>query len=207
MPAIHETRLPVPCSRLRGQRILISQSGARFRDIAVDPLAHCMLLSIEEEGAAYGAASRGNIASGSRHPTSELPTHLLVHDLLAAERPGYTALLHAHVNELIAMSMHPGLRTKDAFASALMSVHPEMPVYFPGGIGFVPYIDAGTSAIGEATTAEFRTVDIVVWQRHGVLAVGRDIDEAFDRIAIAAKAASLWLLCRQNGFDPCVPSA
>jgi rhamnulose-1-phosphate aldolase len=201
-PASLSARLPVHCRHLWEQRILISHSGARFRDIAVDPQAHCATIHIDAAGSGYTLETGAGGSAGVAQPTSELPTHLLVHDTLVSGRPSQTALLHAHVNELIAMSMHPKLRSKDRFIQALISVHPEMREYFPDGIGFVPYIDAGTIDIAQATAGEFRDKNLVVWQRHGALAAGKDIEEACDHIAIAAKAAALWLMCRSAGFDP-----
>lgn len=192
--------LPLACPNLSGQVMLVSNSGSRFRDIAIDPLAHCSLLRIDESGKSY---TRWNISGGhgsDRKPTSELSTHLLVQQLLLTHRDEQTVLLHAHVNDLIAMSLHPSLQSRDMFVQALMNIHPEMPVYYPSGIGFVPLLDAGTMEIAEATAKEFLIYDIVMWQRHGVLAIGRDIDEAYDRIAIAAKAAALYLSCVQAGF-------
>jgi rhamnulose-1-phosphate aldolase len=194
--------MPVACRHLGGRRLLISSTGSRFRDLAEEPRGQCSLLRIGGDGLSCVQEALDGSPGPSRRPTSELPTHLLAHDALADARPEYTALLHAHVNELIAMSLHPELQAGDSFTDALMSIHPEMPVYFPAGIGCIPYVDAGTTAIGKATAAEFHSMDIVIWQRHGVLAIGRDIDEALDRIAIAAKAAALWLMCRRAGFDP-----
>ena len=81
-------------------------------------------------------------------------------------------------------------------------MHPETMVFIPKGAGFVPYILPGTQAIADVTIKMFKKHDIVVWEKHGIFAIGKNIVDTFDNIDIACKSAKIWFQCKSAGFEP-----
>jgi rhamnulose-1-phosphate aldolase len=80
---------------------------------------------------------------------------------------------------------------------------PEAKIYVPRGIGWVPYrLTASQDLADETVKALERKHKVVLWEKHGVLAVGKDAVEAFDLVDAMNKAAVLYLLCRQTGQKP-----
>ncbi len=101
-------------------------------------------------------------------------------------------VLHCHPNNIIAMTFVHELTDK-AFTHALWQMVTECMVVFPDGIGVLPWMLCGTNEIGEATAEKMKEFRLVVWAHHGILGVGKDIDEAFGLVETAEKAAQIFL--------------
>ena len=56
--------------------------------------------------------------------------------------------------------------------------------------------------LAEATVEALKEYDVVMWEKHGVCAVGPDIFEAFDQVDVLSKAAQIYLTARSMGFEP-----
>jgi rhamnulose-1-phosphate aldolase len=191
--------LPVACTDLAGCTLLISAAGSRMRDIARQPQDHLLVMSILDD--AQARLFRPKLRP-SLQPSSELPTHLKAHTALISHKPGQNALVHAHVTQLIQLSHHPGAETEEGFNGILLRVHPETLYFLPDGCGLVPFQLPGTSELAEMTAEKIITHDVIVWERHGALACGPDLREAFDRLDIASRAADIFLGCKRAGFSP-----
>ena len=135
-------------------------------------------------------------------PSSELPSHLAVHNFIAECGRPENAVLHAHVTELIALTHTPGLNNDKTINKILLGMHTELVIFQPDGVGFVPYSLPGTPEIASKTVSAFKGHDVVIWEKHGCFAVGNDIDDAFDKVDLFAKAASIFLTCKSVGFEP-----
>jgi rhamnulose-1-phosphate aldolase len=81
-------------------------------------------------------------------------------------------------------------------------MHPEAMTFIPKGIGFVPYTVPGSVEIAKKTLQEFEKHEVVLWEKHGVFAIGNGVFEAFDNIDIVSKSAKIWFMCKQAGFQP-----
>ena len=81
-------------------------------------------------------------------------------------------------------------------------MHPEVKVFLPEGVGFAPYRCPGSSELAAATVEALRDHRLCLWEKHGCVAVGPDVVEAFDLIDTADKAAEIYLLCRGAGHEP-----
>jgi len=57
---------------------------------------------------------------------------------------------------------------------------PEIP-YYIGKIGFVPFLQPGSEALGNAVTDSLRTHDMVVLRNHGAVTVGKTFDDAIQK--------------------------
>ena len=81
-------------------------------------------------------------------------------------------------------------------------MHPEVKVTLPEGVGFAPYCCPGTGELADATIKSLVEKRITVWEKHGVVAIGRDVTEAFDLVDTISKAAEIFFICKMAGMEP-----
>ncbi len=187
---------------LAGRTYLVTGSGHRFRDLARDAPHNTCMLRMAPEADAFRIIWGGE-GSPRFRPTSEFPSHLRIHEFLRGSNAPETVVLHTHPTELIAVSHIPDYEDEGVFNRALWSIHPEVKVSIPRGLGLVPYAVPGTEGLAAATVEAFRRGhSVVLWQWHGCVAVARDVLLAFDLIDTANKAAQLILACRAAGIVP-----
>jgi len=170
----------------------------RMRDLARDPMGNGSIIRITDDCAHYEIVADQLVA-----PTSELPSHLAVHDYLLAKGSPYRASLHTHPIELVALTHSKKWLAKDAATKMLWSMIPETKAFCPRGLGIVPYMMPSSQELAEAT---IRTInqdyDVVMWEKHGVFAVDTDIMSAFDQVDVLNKAAQIYIASRNMGFEP-----
>jgi rhamnulose-1-phosphate aldolase len=194
-------RLVVPQPSLARERFLVTGTGVRFRDLAGDPASGAFLVQITEDGSGYHLLL-GRSDTGWA-PTSELPSHLMIHSILKRAGGKEKAVLHTHPTELIALTHLPDLPKGREFTSMLWGMLPEVKMYLPGGARLVPYAMPGSRALAEATCGVFREgAEAAVWEMHGVMTVGAGPSEAFDTADVVNKAAQVYLLARAAGRKP-----
>jgi rhamnulose-1-phosphate aldolase len=112
------------------------------------------------------------------------------------------AVLHTHPDELIALTLIPGFSDESRLNKTLFCVQPETVIVNPAGVGLVKYILPGTGQLAEKTIASLQHHPIILWGKHGCIAVGNDVQEAFDLIDVMNKSAQLFFLCREAGYTP-----
>ena len=188
MPAISQvfpigTVLP----NLKGCYFYCKGTNMRMRDLARRPMDNGSIIRILEDCASYVI-----IADNVVKPTSELPSHLSVHNYLIGKGSPYKASLHTHPIELVAMSHNPKYLEKDVATKLLWSMIPETKAFCPRGLGIVPYTLPGSVELAEATIAELADYDVVMWEKHGVFAVDTDIMQAFDQVDVLNKSALIY---------------
>ena len=143
------------------------------------------------------------IADNLVMPTSELPSHLAVHNYLIGKGSSYKASLHTHPIELVAMSHNREFMEKDVLTRMLWSMIPETKAFAPRGLGMVPYMLPSSTALADATiNAIDDDYDVVMWEKHGVFAVENDIMSAFDQVDVLNKSANIYMCARSMGFVP-----
>lgn len=169
----------------------------RMRDLARDPMANGSIIRILDDCAHYVI-----IADQPVMPTSELPSHLSVHNYLLSQGIPYKASMHTHPIELVAMTHHRKFLEKDVASNLLWSMIPETKAFCPRGLGMVPYQLPSSVELAEATIAELSDYDVVMWEKHGVFAVDTDIMAAFDQVDVLNKAAQIYVASRNMGFEP-----
>lgn len=183
---------------LANNYFFITATGSRMRDIAKDPLDNGLVIRLSELGNAYHIIHH---YEGGK-PTSELPSHLGIHQMCKQRGTAHKLVLHSHATELIALTQSAEFKSTEAVNEVLWNMHPESIVFIPQGLGFVPYILPGTEEIAQATIQMFQKHDIVLWEKHGVFAIGDCILKTFDNIDIACKSARIWFMCKSAGFIP-----
>lgn len=190
-------RLPAAYPEVAGRVMLISRSGARMRDVARDPAGSMAAIEIAPDGASY------RILEGAGHPpTSEFCVHLRVHQSLRARSAAQTTVVHSHPTELIALTQAQEYCEEAKLNDLLWGMHPEVKVFIPEGVGFVPYLRPASEELAKATAEAMEGHRVVVWEKHGAIAVGRSFAEAFDLIDTPNKSARIYLLCRGAGLRP-----
>ena len=187
-------RLP----HLKGCWFYCKGTGRRMRDLARDPMANGSVIRILEDCAQYEI-----VADRPVLPTSELPSHLAVHDYLLAKGSPYRASLHTHPIELVALTHSRKWMEKDVATRMLWSMIPETKAFCPRGLGMVPYMLPSSVELAEATIRAIdEDYDVVMWEKHGIFAVDVDIMDAFDQVDVLNKAAQIYIAARGMGFEP-----
>ena len=142
------------------------------------------------------------IADNPVRPTSELPSHLSMHDYLKGRGIDNKVVLHTHPTDLVAMTHNRVFLQPDVLGKLLWSMIPETRVIVPKGLGIVPYKMPSSVELADATLKELDDYDVVMWEKHGVFAVGTDVMDAFDQIDVLTKAAQIYINARCMGFEP-----
>ena len=183
---------------LKGCYFYCKGTNRRMRDLAHNPMDNGAIIHILDDCAHYEI-----IADKPIKPTSELPSHLSVHNHLIAKGSPYKATLHTHPIELVAMTHHRPFLEKDVLTKILWSMIPETRAFCPKGLGIVPYLLPGSVQLAEATLQTLdEGYDVVMWEKHGVFAVDTDIMSAFDQVDVLNKAAQIYMNARSMGFIP-----
>ena len=199
LPAIDAPRsIGKTLPHLKGCWFYCKGTGKRMRDLAREPMANGSIIRILEDCARYEIVADAVVA-----PTSELPSHLAVHDYLLAKGSPYRASLHTHPIELVALTHSKKWMEKDVATRMLWSMIPETKAFCPRGLGMVPYLLPSSVELADAT---LRTLDegydVVMWEKHGVFAVDTDIMSAFDQVDVLNKSALIYIAARNMGFEP-----
>ena len=198
MPAITSpiaigTTLP----NLKGCYFFCKGTNKRMRDLARRPMENGSIIRILDDCSNYEI-----IADSPVMPTSELPSHLAVHNYLIGKGSAYKASLHTHPIELVAMSHNPAYLEKDVLTKLLWSMIPETKAFCPRGLGIIPYKLPSSVELAEATIKELQDYDVVMWEKHGVFAVDCDAMQAFDQIDVLNKSALIYVAAKSMGFTP-----
>jgi L-fuculose-phosphate aldolase len=176
------------CHRLYERRYLVATSGnvslreadgflvtpASMRKDAVTPE---MIVACGADGAALDPAA---------HASSEATMH---RDVYRA-RPDVKAAIHAHPQHCLACSL-AGI----ALTEMLL---PELAVYL-GPVPVVPYATPGTEEMGEALRPFLQAHNAFLLARHGVLVLGKDLQEAYNRMEHLEHIAHVAYLARAAG--------
>lgn len=198
LPAISDVKqIGETLPHLKDQYFFCKGTGKRMRDLARWPMENGSVIRILPDCASYVI-----IADNPVMPTSELPSHLAVHNRQLELGSGYKATVHTHPIELVALSHNKEMLGKDVLTNILWSMIPETKAFCPLGLGVVPYELPGSLALAKGTLKELEDYDVVLWEKHGVFAKGTDVMDAFDQIDVLSKSAKIYLDCRAMGYTP-----
>jgi len=100
------------------------------------------------------------------------------------------------------MSHNDHFLGKDVLTKLLWSMIPETKAFCPLGLGVVPYQLPGSVQLAHDTLHELEAYDVVLWEKHGVFAKGKDVMDAFDQIDVLSKSAKIYLDCKAMGYEP-----
>lgn len=198
LPAISEVKqIGKVLPYLKGCYFYCKGTQMRMRDLARWPMANGSIIRILDDCASYVI-----IADHPVMPTSELPSHLAVHNYLLEKGSPYRASLHTHPIELIAMTHNKKFLEKDVATNLLWSMIPETKAFCPRGLGIIPYELPSTVKLADATIEALNDYDVAMWEKHGVFAVDVDIMSAFDQVDVLNKSALIYIAAKNMGFEP-----
>lgn len=134
MPAISEVKsIGVTLPRLKGCYFYCKGTNKRMRDLARRPMENGSVIRILDDCASYVI-----IADQPVQPTSELPSHLSVHNYLIEKGSPYKASVHTHPIELVAMTHNKKYLEKDVASNLLWSMIPETKAFCPAAWASFP---------------------------------------------------------------------
>ncbi|MCI2121408.1 MAG: rhamnulose-1-phosphate aldolase [Bacteroidales bacterium] len=197
---LKKVNIPVmePLKAIEGEYYYVTGTNRRMRDVAVNPMGNGAIIRICADGKSFDIMADEVIM-----PTSEIVSHLAIHNFEQSHgRSRIKAVCHTHPTNLVALSHKEEFLKDGVLSRMLWSMIPETRIIVPHGIGIVPYCQPGTVALAHATIKQLVEHDIVLWEKHGCLAVGEDILEAFDLIDTLDKSADIYLDCCKAGFRP-----
>jgi L-fuculose-phosphate aldolase len=133
----------------------------------------------------------GRVINGHRRPSTETPLHRLAYE----RRADVQAVVHTH----------------SIYASAFACTGKDMPIISTelaalvgGTIRCAPYAKSGTEEFAVTALNRLGTEDLaVLFQNHGVMAVGKDLQEAYSVAIGLEEAAMIFHLAKQMG-DPII---
>jgi rhamnulose-1-phosphate aldolase len=189
--------LPVTYPSLTDQLLMVTSAGSRMRNLAETPWDHLCILKMDKTGTHFKLWPEK-----TREPTSELPTHLAVHNMLVRTKSAAKALVHTHATELIALTQIREFCTTETLNRLLWSMHPETTLFVPKGLGFIPFELPGTSGIAEITSKVLEDHPVALWEKHGVLSTGTTASDAFDTLDLLAKSARIFFMVKSAGYEP-----
>ncbi len=156
-----------------GDEVWITPTGRSFRGLSPDDFA-CLSLTGEMRN--------------DRRPSKEFPFHLGCYRA-AGDRA--SALVHLHSTYSVALS-----------CLAELDAQRPLPIITPyylmrvAPLGIVPYLRPGSAELGAAVETAAKAHDCLLLLNHGLICLGRTIDEAVDRAEELEETAKLHFLLR-----------
>lgn len=160
--------------RLDQDRLLITPRGTNKGQLRPQDM-----VTLPLEGHDHGETTQ---------PSTELPFHRACY--LASDEVG--AVVHTHAPALTAV----GIRDLD-----ITSILPELELAV-GSIVLLDFAPSGSEQLGRATGgAVAEGAHVILLKNHGALSVGRDLDDAVNRMELAELAAYTVLLSQDQVGD------
>ncbi len=173
---------------LAGEYFVVTGSGKFMRNIVLDPEDNIAIIEIDSKGANYRIL--WGLRGGGR-PTSELPSHLMNHEVKKEVTNGaHRVIYHCHATNIIALTFVLPLRD-EVFTRELWEMATECPVVFPDGVGIVEWMVPGGRDIAIETSKLMRKYNVAIWAHHGIFCSGEDFDIAFGLTHTVEKSAEI----------------
>lgn len=173
---------------LAGEYFMATGSGKYFRNVVLEPADCLCILEIDEKGEKYRIL--WGLENGGR-PTSELPSHLMNHEVKKAVSNGaHRVIYHSHPANIIALTFV--LPPDDVvFTRELWEMITECPIIFSSGVGVVDWMVPGGRDIAVETSKLMEKYDVAIWAHHGMFCSGEDFDLTFGLMHTVEKAAEI----------------
>ena len=174
--------------KLAKEYFFVTGSGKYFRNVIIKPEDSICIIELDEKVENYRIV--WGLVNGGR-PTSELPSHLMNHEVKMIATGGkHRVIYHAHPTNIIALTFVLPLEDK-VFTRELWEMATECPVVFPEGVGVVPWMVPGGRDIAVATSELMKKYNLAIWAHHGMFASGEDFDLTFGLMHTAEKSAEI----------------
>ncbi len=180
------------CHRLYDQRYLVASSGnvsVRTPEGFLVTPASTRKDAVTPETIVACAPDGAPLTAGAK-PSSEIAMHREVYRV----RPDAGAAIHAHPHYCLACSL--------AGISLTEMLLPELAIYI-GPVPTVPYATPGTDEMCAALEAYLPKHNAFLLSRHGVLVLGKDLLDAFNRLEHLEHIANVaYLVSSTDTIEP-----
>ena len=161
--------------RMPTGEILVTPSGMMYEKMVEDDM---IVMDID-----------GNVIEGTRKPSSDTPAILHIF----RERPDIKAVIHTHQPYATAVSLIPGLTEFRVCITALANAA-------GGNVPITPYSAAGSIDMGIDTIKYVGNGHAVILSQHGVMTVGKDLNQAL-YAAVCGAGRALGYVCAPSMFQ------
>jgi L-fuculose-phosphate aldolase len=159
-------------AKLDDERVLVTPTGYHKGFIKEDDLVIVDL--------------HGKLLRGTKKPSSEF----LMHELAYAERADVGAVVHAHPPITVALAL-AGVSLAQCILSETCLIL--------GAILVAPYSTPTTEEVPRVLKPYMRQSNAIVMDRHGAITLGRNLDEAYNRLEAMEHAAKITHAARVLG--------
>ena len=128
----------------------------------------------------------GRPLRGRGRPSTELRMHLAAY----AARPDVSAVVHAHPLTAVAYTVAGASLPNDLLPEAVLVL---------GEVALAPFATPGTDEVPGSLRDLWAGHDVLLLERHGALALGRDLFQAADRIETLERVCRVALVSRLLG--------
>jgi L-fuculose-phosphate aldolase len=179
------------CAQLWDRRLVTGTSGnvsARLTegDLLATPASRSLgSLTVED---IVRVDAMGVARDSGQKPTSELPLHLAAY----RARPDAACLIHTHPTFCVVWS-----RCGTIFPQDTVGARETL-----GPVAWTAFRPAGSAELAELCSQEFgRGFNTILMERHGLSALGKNLEEAFMLTDLAEEAARIAFFSRLGGID------
>lgn len=188
-------KLPLTVAALSGAYLLITGSGTRSRDIAVEPQDNIGLYKVSADGKSY------QWIVGNDKPTSEMPSHCAIQNEFMLSRPEYRAVIHTHPPRLISLTHVAEFNDAKRLSDVILGLQSEARIQLPEGIGHLPFQVPGSLELGILSAEEIKHRNVILWHMHGALSVGTSLAHALDQLEVVEKASEIFWTLKSAGLS------
>lgn len=187
--------LPVDFPGLVGSYFCVTGTGTRMRDISRKLTGHIGIIQLVDPF--HFVPLWGN-----PKPTSELPSHLAIHEVLKQEREEITAIVHTHPTNCVALTHIPEFAEEKVLNESILKMQHETKIFLPDEIAVLSYYIPGSIELGRASAQKLKNHRVLFWDKHGIVAIGKTLSQALDLIEVVEKAADIYWTVIQSGQKP-----
>lgn len=134
----------------------------------------------------------GQVLEGKYRPSSEWRMHAAVYQ----EKPEVGAVIHTHSPYATAFAVNH---------SSIPVILIEMVLFFGGDIPLAQFAIPGTWAVGQEAVKVLKERTACLLANHGVLAIGKDLEQAHLRAVYAEDAAKICSIAMTQGKPVVIP--
>lgn len=135
----------------------------------------------------------GKRVRGRGRPSTELLMHLAAY----AARPDAGAVVHAHPLTAVAFTVAGLAPPNDLLPEAVLVL---------GRIAVSPFATPGTDEVPRSLSPLWKAHDVILLERHGALALGRDLFQALDRMETLERVCEVAACARALGSCEPLPA-
>ena len=168
-------------ARFEGERLLCTPTAVSKADVQPS-----WLIVVDGEN---------NVIEGTRRAFSELQLHRAAY----AARPDISAVIHAHPPVCCGFAVAGAPLPYPMMAEPVVSLGPEIPM--------VPYFRPGDPALSTAIGEALQRADVILLERHGVLAVGGGFEQAYLRMELLEHVSKIAMNAQMIGEARCLGEA